>query len=246
MGSDLVVAGYSWPVTEGGEPATVGPALAAEMKRRWESASAETKGTVAEWSCSGTESEAMSAVDHLVDEAISAFFSTDQWPRDVTRLRVSDTQLLFVSGGMTGGDDPTESYAAVMAIAISGITDTPVPVGRDPHTASVRPPVGTRWVVQELEGGVIQDAAADERVEIISFDFDEILEGGGTPDYISEGLASLASVPSSSDASGLATALVARIVREVQRCFPDRSDLMGLAARYGTSGGAGGGSRPRP
>ena len=80
--------------------------------------------------------------------------------------------------------------------------------GRD-----VTPAAGTRYVVVETEGGVIQAVTADPGVEVVVVDLDALeLEGGGELSSLEAVFAALLGVPDHSDAQLHARFLAETIV----------------------------------
>ena len=86
------------------------------------------------------------------------------------------------------------------------------------HAASdVTPAAGSRYVVVETEGGVIQAVTADPGVEVIVVDLDELEpEGGEDPSSLEAVFAALLSVPDHSDAQLHARFLAETIVSSLR------------------------------
>jgi len=207
VGADLVMASFEWPATAAGHPAQPGDELAAEMARRWDHLAAEGKAKVADWSFGSTEADDLARTEELMAGSIAAFFGDERnWPRDVCRLdHLFGNRSLFVTGGMSWGDDPTDSYAGVLGIALSGITSEPVALASMPGSDAP-----THWVVQWHEGGLVQYEDADEGVRVVRFDFDEI-DGEVDAEYVTTHVADLRAVPESSACYGLAQDVLASV-----------------------------------
>lgn len=61
-------------------------------------------------------------VRSYLTEAIDYLFYSEGYLRDVTELNIKGSWFLF-SGGMSWGDEPTESFSYINAINMCGITD---------------------------------------------------------------------------------------------------------------------------
>jgi hypothetical protein len=97
------------------------------------------------------------------------------------------------------------------------------------------PVAGTRYVVVETEGGVIQAVTADPGVEVVVVDLDELeLEEGADSAAIEEVFSALLGVPDRSDAQVHARFLAESIVSALRsRGDSDRAFLAGrLAERF--------------
>ena len=86
------------------------------------------------------------------------------------------------------------------------------------HAASdVTPAAGSRYVVVETEGGVIQAVTADPGVEVIVVDLDELEpEGGGELSSLEAVFAALLGAPDRSDAQLHARFLAETIVSSLR------------------------------
>lgn len=91
-----------------------------------------------------------------------------------------------------------------------------------------------QFVVQWLEGGIIQVEAADPTVTVVSFDFDELSEGEAEYGYLNDKIQQLVAVPSSSAAYDQAQDILRWIRRLIESRFSDRTDLTMLLSAYGS------------
>lgn len=142
MGADLILTATRWPKrSDTGEVAPAGEALVAEMKRRWAAVTREPRETILEdvgVTYEGTPEELEEGWRQLTAEVfglVEDVFGTDGSRRDVTDL-VLDGTVWLVSGGMSWGDDPSEAFRPLRAMAMAGITEEPVEVADEhPGTA---------------------------------------------------------------------------------------------------------------
>ena len=134
MGADLILAMYRSPHKADGTSPKPSAELAAELKRRWAALDGEAKTAILEQAygtCWTSDSE--EAVDEWqrltaeVHELIDDLYGEGggQLRRDMLEIKPEE-QWWTVTGGMSSGDDPTDAYCAVEAIAASGITVEPV------------------------------------------------------------------------------------------------------------------------
>jgi hypothetical protein len=87
-----------------------------------------------------------------------------------------------------------------------------------------------KYVVEYLEGGIVQDEAVDDGVVVARFDFDELGEGEPNLHYVEARLGELRSVPESSKAYSLAQRMLGEIRYEIVKNWPEREDLVDLVS----------------
>lgn len=137
MGADLILTAMRWPKrADTGEAASRGSALAVEMKRRWEAVTGEHRETILEdvgVTYEGTPEELEAGWRELtaeVFELVDDVFGKDGYRRDVTDAVLDGTMWLF-TGGMSSGDDPSDAFRPLQAMAMAGITEELVAIAEE-------------------------------------------------------------------------------------------------------------------
>jgi len=118
MGADLCLAITAYPTLKNGDMAQAGDELAGRVKAQLASIPDEALQDAAY----GTgHDDDLEDFREMIGAAIDEIFGNPLPPRDVNIVCLGG-QWWVVTGGMSWGDDPTESFAAVTALEYLGVT----------------------------------------------------------------------------------------------------------------------------
>lgn len=118
MGADLVLAITAYPTLANGDAVKAGDELSARVRAALSDISDEALQDVADGT--GDEDD-LEAFREMLENAIDEFFGSPIPPRDVNLVCLGG-QWWLITGGMSWGDDPTESFAAITALEYLGVS----------------------------------------------------------------------------------------------------------------------------
>jgi hypothetical protein len=127
MGSDFIFAALRWPSDADGAPLTAGPALVSETLRRLtEAFTCEVDlGNFGYYLEDEVSEEERREIFEQAADFVRSLFSSDEWPRDIGYAEFGPHCNVLLTGGMSYGDEPTESYRIMALLDGLGITREP-------------------------------------------------------------------------------------------------------------------------
>jgi hypothetical protein len=128
MSTDFMMASIAWPTDENGRMLALGAPLATALKTHAISAMAAVDEDDLETflRVDAPEGAVRAAAEAMTTAFIDEAFVTSL-PRDTGMFAVDTQREFLVTGGLSGGDEPTDSFGPIVLLDALGVTNEPFP-----------------------------------------------------------------------------------------------------------------------